>query len=443
MRRVVRTGWRNGMVNRHMPHSHCRSLFPLFSPQAIRSIKSSTRPSRDWSSCFRLASFSIGCPRRSPLSGRCVGRPRSSARSTMAGSASARSRSALQANSVLAFLECHYWIRKLQARFFAGDYAAALEAADKADTWYATSAPLSLLMLEKAEYHFYAALARAASMSTHGFRPAMTRHREALEKHKQQLRGLGGELPAEFRGPRSTGRRPRSLASRDARSTPWTSTNAPSGQQAQTALFTTRHSRYELAARFYAARGFEEIAHALPAGSPALLSPLGSRRKGAAARRALSLAEAAGARAGATGTIEAPVEQLDIATVIKVSQALSGEMVLEKLIDRLMRAAIEHAGAERGLLITPQSDELRIEAEATTRGQDVIVRAARRRSDRARVARVTRSLRHAHARKCDSRRRLARKIRSATDPYVIHRRVRSVLCLPFDQSRQTDRHALP
>ena len=74
---------------------------------------------------------------------------------------------------------------------------------------------------------------------------------------------------------------------------------------------------------------------------------------------------------GPTITIEAPVERLDLATVIKVSQAVSGEIVLEKLIDTLMRTAIEHAGAERGLLILPRGDELRIEAEATTSGDTV------------------------------------------------------------------------
>ena len=57
---------------------------------------------------------------------------------------------------------------------------------------------------------------------------------------------------------------------------------------------------------------------------------------------------------------------LDLATVIKVSEAVSGEIVLEKLIDTLMRAAIEHAGAERGLLILPRGEDYRIEAEATT-----------------------------------------------------------------------------
>jgi predicted ATPase len=50
-----------------------------------------------------------------------------------------------------AFLECYYWIRKLQARFFAGDYLSAFEAVDKVETWYATSPGLSLFPLEKAE----------------------------------------------------------------------------------------------------------------------------------------------------------------------------------------------------------------------------------------------------------------------------------------------------
>src|SRR5262249_24532294 len=112
---------------------------------------------------------------------------------------------------------------------------------------------------------------------------------------------------------------------------------------------------YELAARFYSARGFEEIAHLY----------LGNARQGylrwGADGKVRQLDQLhpwlrQDERApGPTGTIEASVEQLDLATVMKVSQAVSGEMVLEKLIDRLMRAAIEHAGAERGLLITPRN----------------------------------------------------------------------------------------
>jgi PAS domain S-box-containing protein len=76
---------------------------------------------------------------------------------------------------------------------------------------------------------------------------------------------------------------------------------------------------------------------------------------------------------GPTNTIGAPVERLDLATVLKVSQAVSGEIVFEKLIDTLLRTALEDAGAERGLLILPQGAELRIQAEATTAGSSVAI----------------------------------------------------------------------
>src|SRR5258708_10529829 len=72
-------------------------------------------------------------------------------------------------------------------------------------------------------------------------------------------------------------------------------------------------------------------------------------------------------------TIGTAVERLDLATVIKVSQAVSGEIVLEMLINTLMRTAIEQAGAERGLLILQRGAEPRIEGAATTGGRTVLV----------------------------------------------------------------------
>ena len=47
---------------------------------------------------------------------------------------------------------------------------------------------------------------------------------------------------------------------------------------------------------------------------------------------------------GPTRTIGVPVEHLDLATVIKVSQAVSGEIVLEKLIEVLMRTGDRTGG---------------------------------------------------------------------------------------------------
>src|SRR6516225_703105 len=82
------------------------------------------------------------------------------------------------------------------------------------------------------------------------------------------------------------------------------------------------------------------------------------------------------AAAVATGTISiaAPMEHLDLATVINVSQTVSGEMVLEKLLDTLMRAAVEYAGAERSLLILSREAEQRIAAEATSTIDALMVR---------------------------------------------------------------------
>ena len=50
------------------------------------------------------------------------------------------------------------WIRKLQARFYAGDYASAVAAASKAEPLLPTGSG----NFESAEYLFYDALARAA-----------------------------------------------------------------------------------------------------------------------------------------------------------------------------------------------------------------------------------------------------------------------------------------
>ena len=65
--------------------------------------------------------------------------------------------------------------------------------------------------------------------------------------------------------------------------------------------------------------------------------------------------------------------QVDVGMVIKASQAVSGEIELDKLIETLLRIAVEHAGAERGLLILCRSQKLWLEAEAATGNGDVEV----------------------------------------------------------------------
>ncbi len=55
-------------------------------------------------------------------------------------------------------------------------------------------------------------------------------------------------------------------------------------------------------------------------------------------------------------------EVLDLSTVMKASQVIAGELVLDKLLAKLMKLAIENAGAQRGLLILNHKGEWKIEA---------------------------------------------------------------------------------
>jgi diguanylate cyclase (GGDEF)-like protein len=58
-------------------------------------------------------------------------------------------------------------------------------------------------------------------------------------------------------------------------------------------------------------------------------------------------------------------EELDLISVIKAAQAISGEIVLAQLLEKLMAIMIENAGATRGAIIVCQNDRLMTIAEST------------------------------------------------------------------------------
>ncbi|MGD1806817.1 AAA family ATPase [Dapis sp. BLCC M126] len=66
-------------------------------------------------------------------------------------------------------------------------------------------------------------------------------------------------------------------------------------------------------------------------------------------------------------------EVLDLTTVIKASQAISGEINLEKLLHNLMKIAIENAGAQTGFLILDREDNWVIEAQGKIDSDEVII----------------------------------------------------------------------
>jgi PAS domain S-box-containing protein len=327
-----------------------------------------------------------------------------------------------------AMLECYYWIRKLQARFFAGDYASALGAAESAERWYARAPALALNVAEMADFHFYAALSRAASCEPMG--PRYTNYRAALQTHEGQLRNWAATCPENFENrvclvgaeiARLEGReldaeRLYEAAIKSARANGFVHNEALA---------------YELAARFYAARGFEMIANAYLREARSCYLRWGADGKVRQLEQLHPQLRRYERAPGPMGTIEAPVEQLDLATVIEVSQALSGEIVVEKLIDRFMRAAIEQAGAERALLIAVRGEELRTSAEATVHGHDVTVQVRQHPAHNTGAlpeSLIRYSMRTRDPVVLDDA--MAQNPFSA-DPYIVTHHVRSVLSLPL------------
>ena len=263
--------------------------------------------------------------------------------------------------------ECWYWIRKLQARFFAGDYPSALDAAEKAQRLLGTS----VAMFETAEHHFYAALSHAASYDS-AESDKRQQHFEALVAHHRQLEVWAENCSENFENRAALVSA--EIARIEGRDLDAMRLYEQAVRSAHANGFVHNEAlANELAARFYLARGFEKIAHAYLQDARYCYLRWGATAKVRQLDELYPQLKEQEPVPGPTSTIEAAVEQLDLATVVKAMQAVSREIDLGKLIETLMEIAVEHAGAERGLLFLPRGPEHGIEAEATTNDDSVQV----------------------------------------------------------------------
>ena len=273
----------------------------------------------------------------------------------------------LSSNPRLAQPECWYWIRKLQARVLAGDYSSAIQASGNAQRLLWTSP----FFFEFAEYQFYGALAHAASYDS-AAADRRQQHFDALTAHYEHLEIWAENCPENFEN------RAALVAAEIARIE---GRDLDAMRLYEQAIRSARANSFvhnealanELAARFYTARDFDKIARTYLRDARDCYLQWGADGKVRQLENLYPRLQHEKSLSDPTRTILTSVENLDLATVLKLSQAISGEIVLEKLIDTLMRAAIEHAGAERGLLILAQGEEYRIVAEATTGSKTVAV----------------------------------------------------------------------
>jgi PAS domain S-box-containing protein len=317
-----------------------------------------------------------------------------------------------------------YWTRKLQARFFAGDYGAAIAASLKAQDlfWTLPSTP------DSADAHFYGALSHAASC--HAADPAQQRtHLDAMARHCRQLRLWAEHCPENFEN---------RAALVEAEIARLEGRERDAMRLYETAIHSARDNAFvhneavacEVASRFYEARGFDEIAHLYLRNARNAYLRWGADGKVRQLEESHPWLARDVPRAAGTSTIGAAVETLDLATVVDVSRAVSSEIVLDRLLETLLRTAIQQAGAQRGVLVVVGGSEPCVEAEAVVDGDAVHVRLLDEPLTDATLPQAVLRyvLRTQEPLILDD---IAAEQPFSVDPYVRRTRAHSVFCLPL------------
>src|SRR6266404_4195000 len=317
-----------------------------------------------------------------------------------------------------------YWMLKMKARFLSGDYTEALAAGGKVKSLLWTSAAQIQLL----DYFYYAALTVAA-LYDNASADEQQEWRELLTLHREQLREWAENFPPTFGDKLALVSA--EIARVEGRVLDAMHLYEQAIQSARENGFVQNEAlAHEVAARFYLARGFQTIADTYLRNARNCYERWGALGKVKQLDELYPHLHEERIPRFTSATIGRSAAQLDVETAITASQVLSSEIDLPKLIEKLMRIAVEHAGAERGLLVLRHGDKPQIEAEATTthgRVEVIVRQAAVRPSD------LPQSALHYVIRTGERVVLDDASIRNlySEDEYVCEKRPRSVLCLPI------------
>ena len=317
-----------------------------------------------------------------------------------------------------------YWIFKLQAHVYSAEQGRAATIAGHVQGMLGT---VTADFLE-AEYHFYGALARTAAADAAIPEDRQVLLANAAHSHHRLLEwaancpdnfdcraALAGAELARAEGRELDAERLYEQTIRSARVNGFVNIEALAN---------------ELAGRFYGARGFETSATAylkearhcyLRWGADGKVRQLDQHYPHLFPQERVSDSRSA---------ISEHIERLELETVLKGLRAVSGEIVLEGVIETLLRMAIEHAGADRGVLLLTSGAGLLMQAEATVDATGVSVQLRERpvsADDLAEsvvqyVARAQDTVILDDASTSD---------RFSTNGYIRRAHARSILCLPL------------
>ncbi len=160
-------------------------------------------------------------------------------------------------------------------------------------------------------------------------------------------------------------------------------TTRPSRLRRSTAISHEEALAHELAGRFYLARGHTQFAQVCLHnahyafrrwGALAKVRDVETRYPQFFMQTPLVTGTTARISTGVSSTSgRTVVGALDLTSVIKASQAISGEIVLARLLQTLMKIVIENAGAQRGYLLLEKNGGFSIEAVGTVDQDQAVV----------------------------------------------------------------------
>lgn len=257
-----------------------------------------------------------------------------------------------------------HWVYRMQACFLSGDYSGVMEAARRTQ-----GAVHVRSFIEIAEFHFYKALAHAA-LATTATGPARSTHVQALQDHRDRIDAWARSCPENFMN------RSLLLAAEIARLEDRTIEALKFFEEATASArkygFVQNEAlANELAARFCAGLGLKGVADGLLKSARASYVRWGALGK---VRRLDAESPGLVDQGDRSNGVSADSQPLDMAAVFTMSQAVSGEILLDRLIERLMITVLEHSGAVRGLLLLPRDGQMQIVAEAVTNDAGIAVK---------------------------------------------------------------------
>ncbi|MEG3894258.1 MULTISPECIES: ATP-binding sensor histidine kinase [unclassified Microcoleus] len=262
----------------------------------------------------------------------------------------------------------HFYLQKLILSYLFGDVERALENAAQAEVYLDGVAGF----INVPEYHFYDALARLAAYPS-ATKEEQEEHLSSATSNRKKLQKKALSAPMNFQHQCDliTAEKARVLGNivRAMEYYDW----AIQGAQ-QNGYIQVQALAAELAGAFYLSIGREKIAKTYLTearycyqrwGAKAKAAHLESKYSHLLASASISTNIETHKSISSASTTSSSAGVLDLTTAVKASQALAGEIVLDKLLAKMMKIVIENAGGQIGFLILEKSGQWVIEASGS------------------------------------------------------------------------------